>query len=78
MKTLTLEAIFEKGAFRPLIPLSEISILEGQPVRLKVESLELPNEVLQLATGVYEGLSESEITEMEQIILNRERFFDPR
>lgn len=78
MLTLTFDAVFEQGAFRPLKPFSESSIPEGQTVRLRVEPVELPNEVLQLATSVYAGLSEQEITEIEKIILNREHFFDPR
>jgi len=68
------EAIFEKGVFRPVIP-DEITMPEGQPVRLLVETMASEQDVLALATRVYDGLSEREITEIEQLALNRQDFF---
>lgn len=73
----TCEAIFENGVFRLLSPL-DIAIPEGQQVRLIVEIGETPEDVLELATHVYDGLSEQQIDEVEQIILNRRDFFGER
>ena len=73
----TVEAIFEKGVFRPVMP-KNISIPEGQPVRLLVETIDPGKDVLALATKVYEGLAKKEIAEIEQIVLNRQDFFGDR
>ncbi|OQW91017.1 MAG: hypothetical protein BWK78_05705 [Thiotrichaceae bacterium IS1] len=79
MITLTRDAVLEKDTFRFLTPVPEMTVFDGHSVSLRVEEpLELPNEVLQLATSVYAGLSEPEIAEIEKIILNREHFFDCR
>jgi len=66
----TLEAVYENGVFRPL---EKIEIAEGQQVRLIVETL--PEDLLELAAQVYEGLSDKEI---EQIALDRRPFFGER
>lgn len=68
------DAVFENGIFRPLTHL-DIPILEGQQVRLVVETPESPEEVLELATRVYNNLSEEQIDEIERIIVNRRDFF---
>ena len=39
---------------------------------------EIEPESLKLATCVYDGLSEEDIDEIEQIVLNRSNFFDIR
>lgn len=77
MTAQTLTAVFEKGIFRPLT-VSRLLISEGQQVRLTVETHESPTGVLALATQVYEGLTEAQIDEVEQIILNRQDFFGER
>lgn len=77
MVTQTLDAVFENGVFRPLTPLN-IAIPEGQQVRLVVEAIESPAEALALAIQVYDGLSEKQIDEIEQIILKRRNFFGDR
>jgi len=69
----TLEAVYENGVFRPL---EKIEIAEGQQVRLIVETL--PEDLLELAAQVYEGLSDKEIDEIEQIALDRRPFFGER
>ena len=70
MMSQTLQAVFENGGFRllesPTVPLSE-----GQRVRLIVEPDAAPDDVLALAAQVYDGLSEREIDEIEQIALDR-------
>ncbi len=73
MTTQTLDAVFDKGVFRP-ITLPDISIYAGQKVRLRVETTPLTedsNDILKLATSVYDGLSEQQIDEIEQIALKR-------
>ena len=69
----TLEAVYENGVFRPL---EKIEMAEGQQVRLIVETL--PEDLLELAAQVYEGLSDKEIDEIEQIALDRRPFFGER
>ncbi len=69
-------AVFEGGSFRPLGPIVA-PLAEGQRVRLVVESLE-PIDVLDLAAGVYEGLTDSEVAEVEAIALDRGDFFRSR
>jgi predicted DNA-binding antitoxin AbrB/MazE fold protein len=70
MITQTIEAVFEDGVFRPLTPLREV-IPKGRPVRLSIESEESPSNILALATQVYEGLSETQIDEIEEIAFSR-------
>ena len=70
----TLEAIYENGVFKPL---KAPRISEGQHVRLTVEAAAdaTPEELLKLAAQVYQGLSDSQIHEIEAIALNRPDFF---
>lgn len=63
----TINAIYEKGVFRPL---ENFAISEGKQVRLTVETSSEPD-LLELAAQVDRGLSEEEIDAIEQIILNR-------
>jgi hypothetical protein len=44
-------------------------------VRLVVETEESPDTILALAANVYAGLSPQDITEVEQIALQRQDFF---
>lgn len=71
-----IDAVYENGAFRPLEP-GAVTIPDGQRVRITVEG-EAGPEALRLATGVYEGLSEKHIDEIEQIALDRSNFFGTR
>ena len=71
-----IDAIYENGAFRP-IQLDTIGISEGQQVRITVDN-ETEPESLKLAICVYDGLSDEEIDEIEQIALNRSNFFGTR
>ena len=70
----TLNAIYEKGVFRPL---TNPEIAEGESVKLIVETASKvnPDEMLKLAAQVYEGLSEEAINEIEQIAGDRSNFF---
>jgi len=77
MSEYTCEAIFENGVFKPLRP-TDIAMAEGQKVRLVVETVEPAEDVLELATSVYNGLSSKQIDEIEHLILSREHFFNGR
>ncbi len=71
-----LEAVYENGTFRPLkVP----QLAEGQIVKLIVQSQSAiaPDDMLALAASVYEGLSEDEIREVEQIASDRTNFIKP-
>jgi predicted DNA-binding antitoxin AbrB/MazE fold protein len=72
-----IEAVFEHGVLRPLIEIVP-PIPEGQQVRLLVEADEPLPYALELATSVYDGLTEQEVEVIERIALDRNRFFDPR
>jgi len=70
----TLAAIYENGVFRPL---KSPEISEGQQVRLIVEipSVPTPEEMIELAAQVYQGLAAEQIDEIEKIALERHDFF---
>ncbi len=69
-----IDAIYENGAFKPFHP-EQIHLPNGQRVTLLVDDNPLP-EPLRFAVSVYEGLSESEIDEIESIALDRSHFFN--
>ncbi len=77
MQNKTCEAVFENGVFRLLKP-SDFAVSEGQRVRITIEPVESPEDVLELVTSVYNGLSEDQIDEIERVILSRENFFKDR
>jgi len=67
----TIEAVYENGGFRLIDP-ANLQLLEGQKVRFVIELLaQSPISPLDLAAQVYEGLSESQIKEIERIALDR-------
>lgn len=72
-----LEAVSENGTFRLLEP-SAVTLVDGQHVRLTVETEGTPDHVLALSERVYDGLSEEEIDEVERISLERRTFFGDR
>ncbi len=69
----TIEAVYEHGGFRPVSPV-DMMIPEGQKVRLVVEIVEKPDDILELAAQVYEGLSEDQIDAIEEHTRRRENF----
>jgi predicted DNA-binding antitoxin AbrB/MazE fold protein len=71
-----IEAIYENGAFRPLQP-ETVVVSNGQLVRLTIENVPIA-EPLRLAARVYEGLSDSDINDIERIALDRGNFFVAR
>ncbi|MFQ5645548.1 MAG: antitoxin family protein [bacterium] len=70
----TLEAIYEKGVFRPL---KAPQIKEGKQVRLTVDTPapSSANDLLGLAASVYQGLTDKQIDEVERTALDRRGFF---
>ena len=70
----TYDAVFEHGVFRVLTP-QTLRIPEGQIVRLAIEPVESPEDILELAAQVYAGLSEREVEEIEHMIFDRDNFF---
>jgi predicted DNA-binding antitoxin AbrB/MazE fold protein len=73
----TVEAIYEHGVFRPL---QAPGVPEGQRVRLTVEAppAESVDELLDLAAASYAGLSDEEITSVEEIACRRGDIFGER
>jgi len=71
-----IDAIYENGAFRP-IQRGALAITDGQRVRITVDDGCEP-EALRLAMTVYDGLSDNDIDEIEQIALDRRTFFGTR
>jgi predicted DNA-binding antitoxin AbrB/MazE fold protein len=68
-----IDAIYENGTFRP-IQRDAVAISDGQRVRITVDD-ECEPEALRLVMSVYDGLSDKDIFEIEQIALNRGNFF---
>ena len=68
----TVEAIYEDGVIKPLIPLN---IPEHKKIRLTIEedSREL-SEIISLASMVYDGFSSEDIEDVERIVLDRNHF----
>ncbi|HEY9433966.1 MAG TPA: antitoxin family protein [Blastocatellia bacterium] len=74
----TVEAIYESGGFRLIAP-ADLQLFEGQKVRLIIEPPDQSaTNPLDLAAQVYEGLSDSQIEEIERIALDRDDFFGER
>ena len=68
--TFTYDAVFEHGVFRVLAP-QNLRIPDGQIVRLAIEPVESPEDILELSAQVYAGLSDEEI---EKVIFERRNF----
>ena len=77
MTTETVEAVFEHGSFRPVAPV-DLKLAEGQKVRLVVEPIEKPDDILALAAEVYEGLTDVQIDSIEEHSRRRDDFFEDR
>jgi predicted DNA-binding antitoxin AbrB/MazE fold protein len=74
--TQILDAIYEKGAFHPVQEVDP-ALSEGQRVRIVVES-QGPEDILELAAKVFEGLSDRDVEDVERIALDRSKFFAER
>ncbi len=75
----SIEAVYERGVFKPLDP---VELKDGQRVSLSVEPLALaPDEAgaqLSKWAEVYAGLTDNEIDEIEQIAFDRSHFVRER
>ena len=71
----TVDAVYQDGVFRPV---SSPELPEGERVRLTVERVApaKPEDILKLATRVYEGLSPQDIDEIEDMARHRQLFDD--
>lgn len=72
MNIQTFDAVFENGVFRPVAAPAEI--VEGQRVRLIMEPAD--GNVMDLASQVYQGLTDEQVDDIEQIALDRKPFFE--
>ena len=63
---MKVEAIFQNGLFRPM---NAPELREGERVHLTIERVAqaTPEDILNLARRVYEGLSEEDIAEVEAV-----------
>jgi predicted DNA-binding antitoxin AbrB/MazE fold protein len=75
--TQTVEAIYEHGTFR-LLEAPGVPLVDGQQVRLTVETENTGEDVLALAEQVYAGLSDEDIDDIERVALDRRSFFTDR
>ena len=74
----TIDAVFDNGSFRP-VDNPALPFSQGQRVRLIVEApSESQVDLIELATQVFDGLSDKEVDEIEEIALNRSDFFPSR
>lgn len=77
MSKQIVDAVYQNGAFH-LVGSQPLSIEEGKRVQVVIDdaaSNGSGKNILDLATRVYAGLSEEEITEVERIATDRSRFF---
>jgi len=70
VKTETIEAVYEPGGFRLVAP-ADLELAEGQKLRLAVDSVEKPDDLLAWATRVYEGLTDEQIDSIERHMTRR-------
>ena len=70
-----MDAVYQDGVFRPV---SSPELPEGERVRLTVERVaqSTPDDILRLASQVYEGLSQQDIDEVEDMARHRALFDD--
>ena len=77
--TQTIDAVFEKGVFRPKKP---VSLKEGEEVRITLAPKGMtPEEAEEHMRGwhkVFEGLSDEEIDEISNVRESRKTFFRER
>lgn len=71
----TVDAVFQDGVFKPD---RRPHLSEGERVRITVERVEQarPEDILQLAARVYEGLSTEDIDEIDEMARRRPFFSD--
>lgn len=70
----SLDAVYEHGSLKLL---EAVDLQEGQRVRVDLHTEE-DEDPLEILANVYDGLSEPEIEEVEDAILNRRPLFGGR
>lgn len=70
----SVDAVYEHGSLKLL---EAVDLREGQRVRVELHTEE-DEDPLEILAGVYDGLSEREIVEVEDAILNRRPLFGGR
>lgn len=72
-----MDAVYQDGVFRPV---SRPELPDGERVRLTVERMTQtqPGDIMKLASRVYEGLSQQDIDEIEDMARRRALFDDAR
>jgi predicted DNA-binding antitoxin AbrB/MazE fold protein len=70
----TIKARYHNGILEPLEPLT---LADEAEVQVTVETVAAvsPDEILQRAARVYQGLTADQITQVETLTLDRRRFF---
>jgi predicted DNA-binding antitoxin AbrB/MazE fold protein len=77
MTIQTVEAVYEQGTFR-LVHSPSVPFHDGQRVRIVVDTDVATDDILALATSVFDGLSEQEVQEIDVIARQRDPFFGSR
>ena len=77
MTIQTVEAVYEQGTFR-LVQSPSVPFQEGQRVRIVVDTEADAEDILALATSVFDGLSEQDIQDIDAISSQRNPFFGKR
>lgn len=74
---VNVDAVYQDGVFKPVSP---PELPEGVRVRLTVERVTptQPDDSLKLASRVYDGLSQQDIDEIEDMARHRSLFDDAR
>lgn len=76
MTIRSLEAVFEDGVFRP-IGREPVTLADGEHVLLTIET-ELPTgDPLESLMKVFDGMTEEQIRQVEEIALDRSNFMRP-
>ena len=72
----TVEAVYEDGVLKPL---TALDLPEHQRVRVTIDLAadERPDDALRAWSGVYDGLVEEDVDEVEAIALDRSPFMRP-
>ncbi len=70
----SVDAVYEHGSLKLLEP---VDLQEGQHVRVDLHTEEA-EDPLEILAGAYDGLSEREMEEVEDAILNRRPLFGDR
>lgn len=73
--TKIITAVFNNGALIPVTSLTGL-LKDGQQVRVVIETEESAGDLMELATSVYDGLDKGQIDAIEEIALDRTKFFD--